>query len=305
MRIRNLDTFYWIATLQSFRAAADKLNLTQPAVSARIQMLEQDLGAPVFIRQNRNAELTPDGRRLLPFAQKQLALEQDILSAFSGQTGIKQTIRLGASETIVASWLPDYLSCLGQTRPGLSFDLMVDSTDSMRNALVARELDLAFLMGPVAEVSVTNRDLCAFGMVFAAAPEVATRHAHWSLADIAAETVLTFAADTKPSRQIRELLAKHSTTLPAMTTSSSLGALVRLASSGFGICAVPEKVIGPELDSGSLELLKTDAVLPPIAFTASYVSGSPASRLMEDLTKDAVAFLHENPLSTQAGHSDE
>ncbi|WP_298842991.1 LysR family transcriptional regulator [uncultured Roseobacter sp.] len=298
MRIRNLDTFYWIATLRSFRAAADKLNLTQPAVSARIQMLEQDLGAPVFLRQNRNAELTPVGRRLLPFAEKYLALEQDVLSAFSGQTSIKQTIRLGASETIVASWLPDFLSVLGQTRPGLSFDLMVDSTDSMRNALVARELDLAFLMGPVAEVSVTNKDLCTFRMVFAAAPDVATRSDHWSLEQIAAQTVLTFAHNTKPSRQIRQMLTSHNNSLPAMTTSSSLGALIRLARSGFGICAVPETVIGPELASGELVVLKTDTVLPPIAFTASYVSGSPVSGLMAELTVDAVEFLRENPLET-------
>ena len=66
---------------------------------------------------------------------------------------------------------------------------------------------------------------------------------------------------------------------------------------------MPEQVIGPELDSGNLELLKTDAVLPPIAFTASYVSGSPASRLMEDLTKEAVAFLNGNPLNAQVAQS--
>ena len=64
MRIRNLDTFYWIASLGSFRAASEKLFLTQPAITARIQVLEQDLGTEVFVKNIKRTELTPAGRRL-------------------------------------------------------------------------------------------------------------------------------------------------------------------------------------------------------------------------------------------------
>ena len=83
MKIRNLDTFYWIASLGSFRAASKQLNLTQPAISARINVLEQDLGAPVFVRELRNAELTAVGRKLFPYAKRMMQLEQDVLTAFS------------------------------------------------------------------------------------------------------------------------------------------------------------------------------------------------------------------------------
>lgn len=293
MRIRNLDTFYWIATLRSFRAAALKLNLSQPAVSARIQMLEQDLGTTVFLRGVRNAVLTPSGRRLLPMARRYMALEQDILEAFSGQTNVKQSIRLGASETIVATWLPDFLSQLSDTRQGLSFDLMVDSTDSLRNALVSREIDLAFLMGPVAEASITNRDLCSFDMIFAATPALAAKPRKWSVEELAAQPVLTFANNTKPSRLLRELLAPHARPTLDMSTSSSLGALIRLAVAGFGICAIPAAVIREELADGRLVVLPTDVDLPPIAFTASHVTGSPVSDLMAGVTREANAFLED------------
>ena len=291
MRIRNLDTFYWIATLKSFRAAADHLNLTQPAISARIQQLEQDLGAPLFAREARNAQLTDMGRRLFPYAERHMALEQDVLAAFTDTTTIPQTIRLGASETIASTWLPDFLNQLGAKLPSLSFDLMVDSTDNLRNGLVARDLDLAFLMGPVAEVSITNRALCEFEMAFAAAPALARKHARWRIADVAAETVLTFALNTKPSRQIKEMLQPHGTGPLAMTTSSSLGALIRLALSGYGICAVPRAVISHELAQGQLAILDTDFSLPPISFTASFVSGSPTSGLMKTIAQDACGFL--------------
>ncbi len=291
MKVRNLDTFYWIASLGSFRAAADKLNLTQPAISARIQMLEQDLGAEVFVREMRNAELTAHGRELFAYAERLVQLEQDILSAFTDTTRIEQTIRVGASETIVSTWLPEFIGELSRSRCSLSFDLRVDSTDNLRNALVAREIDLAFLMGPVAEVSVTNCDICAYEMILASLPDRARQHDVWRLQDIVEHPVLTFATNTKPSRQVRELLAPLAKAHPNMTTSTSLGAVIQLAKSGMGLCAVPRAVIAGDLAGGALVELKTDFALPPIAFTASYVSASPVSGIMNRICQDVREFL--------------
>jgi DNA-binding transcriptional LysR family regulator len=291
MKVRNLDTFYWIASLGSFRAAADKLNLTQPAISARIQVLEQDLGAEVFVREIRNAELTSDGRRLFVFAEQFMSLNQDVLAAFSDTASIEQTIRVGSSETIVSTWLPEFMGYLNQLHNRLSFDLRVDSTDNLRNALVAREIDLAFLMGPIAEVSITNHKLCAYEMVFAAPKELAQLHDTWSPSDIASQTILTFANNTKPSRQIRELLTPHAIGSLDMTTSTSLGALIRLAKSGMGVCAIPKAVIETEITSGELVELNTEMEKPTISFTASHVSAGPESRLMASLSNSVIEFL--------------
>jgi DNA-binding transcriptional LysR family regulator len=264
MKVRNLDTFYWIASLGSFRAAADKLNLTQPAISARIQVLEQDLGSELFVREVRNAELTSDGRRLFVFAERLMNLNQDVLTAFSDTSNIEQTIRVGSSETIVSTWLPDFMGYLNQSYKRISFDLRVDSTYNLRNALVAREIDLAFLMGPIAEVSITNHELCTYQMIFAAPRELAELHDTWVPSAIADQSILTFANNTKPSRQIRELLAPHTKNTFDMTTSTSLGALIRLAKAGMGVCALPKAVIKNEIASGELVELKTEIKMPTI-----------------------------------------
>jgi DNA-binding transcriptional LysR family regulator len=291
MRIRNLDTFYWIASLGGFHAASRRLNLTQPAISARIQVLEQDLGAPVFQRDVRNAELTPEGRRLFPFAERLVKLDQDVISAFSDTSPIGQTIRLGSSETVASSWLPDFLGVLGSARRGWTFELTVDATDSLRNALVARELDLAFLMGPVAEVSITNHDLCGYEMTFAAHPDIACEHVDWPIEAIADKPILTFANNTKPGRQIREMLAPHAVGAVNIMTSTSLGALLGLAKSGLGICAVPRSVLAGDIASGALQELRTPVQLPVIAFTASHVSATPASAVMAEIAAKAQAYL--------------
>ncbi|MCY3824820.1 MAG: LysR family transcriptional regulator [Nitrospinae bacterium] len=296
MKIRYLDTFYWVASLGSFRAAADKLNLTQPAVSARIQVLEQDLGAEVFVRDVNKTKLTPDGRKLMGFTECLMRLEQDVLSAFLDTTDAKQTIRLGASETIIATWLPDFIVRLRQSHAKLSFDLQVDSTDNLRDALVSREIDLAFLMGPVAAATVVNHDICTYEMIFAARPDLAALKDEWKLADIAGQPVLTFAANTKPSKQLRELLAPYSNGSPNMTTSTSMGVIIRLAKSGMGICAVPRAVIETELQTGELTVLETDVRLPAISFTASYVSGCPGSDLLASISEDAVEYLRSKKI---------
>ncbi|MFK8034432.1 MAG: LysR family transcriptional regulator [Hyphomicrobiales bacterium] len=292
MKIRNLDTFYWVTTLKSYRGAAKKLHLTQPAITARINVLEQDLGCEVFVRDTRNAELTTHGRKLFPYAQKLIELDLAVIDAFSSVTTVEQTIRLGSSETIVGTWLPDFLAHFSNGRPTLSFDLTVDATNNLRDSLVAREIDLAFLMGPVAEASIDNVDLCSFEIVFAATADVAKKYKIWTVSDLAKETILTFSNNTRPYRQIKEMLAPYAAGEAKITSSSSLGALTRLAQSGHGICAVPRASIDREVESSRLQILPTDFDLPAISFTASYGAASPQRALANEIAASAVGFLH-------------
>lgn len=291
MKIRNLDTFYWLAQLGSFRAAAEHLHLTQPAITARIQVLEQDLGTKVLLRDTRNADLTAAGRKLLPFAEKMMELDQSVISVFSNTTTVEQTVRLGSSETIVGSWLPDFLTHYAQLRPNISFDLTVDSTDKLRNSLVSREIDLAFLMGPIAEASIENTELCGYEMVFSATPDIAARRKIWTVKDIAQESILTFSGTTRPYRQIKELLAPHVPGELKITSSASLGAIVRLALSRYGICALPKAIISSEVARGVLTELNTNFDLPPIAFTSSHVSVSATSGLVKEISTSAASFI--------------
>ena len=292
MKIRNLDTFYWVATLRSFRAAAEHLHLTQPAITARIQVLEQDLGAEVFLRDTKRADLTPSGRRLMPYAEQLMKLDQSVIDAFSNSVTVEQNIRLGSSETIVASWLPDFMAHYSKSRPSLNFDLTVDSTNRLRDALVAREIDLAFLMGPVAEASIENIELCSYEMVFAAAPEIQSQNKIWSIKDIAQHSILTFSSNTRPYRQLKELLSPHATGEVKITSSASLGAISRLAQSSYGICALPKAIMQPDLVSGSLVELSVDFELEPISFTASYASQAASGSLAADIAESAAGFLH-------------
>src|SRR5258708_3518257 len=87
--LRNLETFVWVAQLRGFRAAAAKLNTTQPAVSARIAALEDELGARLFDRARRGAALTVKGEKLLGYPERMLQLRADMLQAVPDPTEVR------------------------------------------------------------------------------------------------------------------------------------------------------------------------------------------------------------------------
>ena len=70
MNFKRLETFIWVATLGSFRKAAERQNTTQPAISNRIAALEEELGVQLFERDSGRTMLTTRGQELLPYAEK-------------------------------------------------------------------------------------------------------------------------------------------------------------------------------------------------------------------------------------------
>ena len=65
MNLKFLETFIWVAKLRSFSLAAEKLHSTQAAISSRISVLEQELGAKLFKREPKGVTLTREGERVL------------------------------------------------------------------------------------------------------------------------------------------------------------------------------------------------------------------------------------------------
>ena len=104
--LRNLETFVWVARLGGFRLAAEKLNTTQPAISARVATLEQEFGVRLFERKQRRAALTAKGLELLGYAEQMLQLRTDMVrsvgaaaSLIASSRAMGTTCTLGSSST--------------------------------------------------------------------------------------------------------------------------------------------------------------------------------------------------------------
>ena len=103
---RTIETFLWVATLRSFRGAAEKLNTTQPAVSMRIAQLEDLLGVRLLERDRRVVAPTPKGQALVGYAERLMQLRAEMIEAVGDRSTMRGIVRLGCSETIVHTWLP-------------------------------------------------------------------------------------------------------------------------------------------------------------------------------------------------------
>jgi LysR family carnitine catabolism transcriptional activator len=103
-----LVAFVEVAAARNFTAAARKLNLSQPALTRTIHLLEADIGARLFDRDPRNVELTPAGREVLPLAKRLLrdieVAADDISSFVKGARGV---VRIAAIPSLAAALLPN------------------------------------------------------------------------------------------------------------------------------------------------------------------------------------------------------
>jgi DNA-binding transcriptional LysR family regulator len=106
MTLKQLEAFYLAATLGSFALAAQRAHVTQSSLSKRIAELEAWVGAELFDRSGKRAQLTEAGQRLLPVAARMLELKEGIRDALNSSPTLTGTCRFGISELGALTWLP-------------------------------------------------------------------------------------------------------------------------------------------------------------------------------------------------------
>lgn len=281
-----LETFVWVTALGSFNGAARKLNTTQPAISQRIAQLEEEFGVRLLSRENRTVTPTPPGRELLAYAEKLIALRTAMLASVRNRAAIRGIVRVGVAETIVHTWLPRFITEVKQTYPGLSLEIEVDISPSLRARLLAQEIDLAFLLGPISAAGVRNLPLSEYAVAFVASPTLGVPNPA-TLHDLAAFPVITFPRKTQPYELIRSLFNRPDLPPVNLNTSASLATVVRLALEGIGLAVMPLDIVRQELADGRLELIKTDVSVPDLSFSASWLA-SPDPLAVELVAEIAV-----------------
>ncbi len=293
--LKSLETFYWVATLRSFRAAAAKLNTTQPAVSQRIQQLEQKVGAQLLERDNRSVSVTAKGRQMLEHVERLMRVHAQLTFEMVEKRVLRGVLRLGVAESIVQTWLPQFIENLDALYPNLQLEIDVDISPKLRDRLVAHELDLAFLLGPISLPMVRSLPLSSFPLVFLASPELNLPSTDVSLAELARHPIITFARQTAPHIALRELIEKHDLGPIRVHASASLAPVISMAMKGMGIALMPRAIVSDQLRTGQLVEISTSVTLPDLHFNASWPT-SPNNDLVETIAAVAVR------IAAEAGH---
>lgn len=262
-----------------FRKAAERLHLSQPAVSTRISNLEQDLRVPLFERGPGELVLTKHGTLLLSYAEQMLYVEEEIKQRVANPAETEGLFRIGASETIAQAWLPDFLKAFSEQYPRVNVDLTVDISLNLRMELLERKLDLAFLMGPVSEFSVENVTLPPFDL-------------HWyrgstnPQTDLSKIPVISYSSQTRPYRELLSELSRRIGPKHRVYSSASLSASLKMIASGIAVGPYPRALANDLLKAGHIVEFDPGFLPAPLSFTASHLS-EPRSYLAEESAKMA------------------
>lgn len=148
MDIEQLTYFQCVAQTRNFTQAAQRLHLSQPALSRSIQRLEEELGQPLFERKPRSVELTDAGILFQKRSEQILSIVDDTKAEINddGQSG---RIRLGAIPTVAPFFLPDLLRQFSDEYPKSTLIVQEDTTDNLLRRCKQGELDLAILAMPI------------------------------------------------------------------------------------------------------------------------------------------------------------
>ncbi len=287
MNLKNLEAFYWVVTLNSFNKAAMKLQTTQPAISQKITAIENDLGFKVLDRSSRQIKATEKGQTLFKYAEKFIRLENELTAELTENQQFTGVIRLGVSETIVHTWLVEYMQQVQQEFPRVSVEIVVNLTPDLQEGVRTGDLDMAFLLGPTLPFECIERSLCDFELSFLAAPTFRGGIGQMSLKTIMSHTILTYPKITYPYKELKARMKEQGIDEPLSITSYSLTTLLRLAEQGLGIAVVPKLTAIEEIMQGRLEVLNTPIQLKSFHFTAVYTQGN-YTALKEKLTDLAV-----------------
>jgi NitT/TauT family transport system substrate-binding protein len=207
MEVYQIRVFLEVARHLSFTEASDVLNLTQPAVSAKIKSLEIEIGTPLFHRLGRKIQLTDVGKFLLENGSKLIDIENDLLQEIEhikkGKSGI---LKIGCTSEIANGWLPAKLFSYRQKYPHLQSQCHVfDSVELLYRSLTNNEIDVGFTdinFSDVAEISAIAIASIRYSLFVSASHPLASKK--WlSLTDLKQHYWVLMNAES-PSRKVLE-----------------------------------------------------------------------------------------------------
>lgn len=142
-----LRSFLAVVSGLSFTKAAERLGISQPAVSQHVRRLEEACGRMLLRRDTRTVALTDNGEAMAGFARTILAAHDEAVAYFTG-SAMAGRLRFGAADELALSELPTILREFRQLYPRINLELTVTQSGILQRRLDANRLDLIFVNQP-------------------------------------------------------------------------------------------------------------------------------------------------------------
>jgi len=294
MNLRFVEAFYWVVSLKSVSRAAEKLFITQSAMSSRIAALEAELGVLLLDRRDKQFRLTVAGMRFFNHAQRLLALQREIKGEMGAGAGQQRAVslRIGVIESVLHSWLIEWVQHMRSGNPDFELELTVETTPVLVDQAKRGALDLAICALPTVGEGLRSRALPPMEMVFVGHAQL-HRKRNYALADLAQLDLLTFQRGSQPHVGLLDVFREAGLAVKRVHAISSISAMVQLVEGGFGVATLPLAAVQRLAERLPLKPLKCEAHLPPLPVHVSYREDptSAVARGVVDAVVDYVTAL--------------
>ncbi|MCM3746103.1 LysR family transcriptional regulator [Paenibacillus pasadenensis] len=256
--------FYWIARSGSLTRAAERLHITQPAVSHSLKQLEQSLGGPLFVRNARGVSLTAEGEVLLRHVEEAFRFLEKGEKQVGDMNGLSAgEIRIGAGDTLCRHFLLGHLERFRRLYPAVGIRVMNRTTPETAALLKEGLIDLGLISLPHADSALELRpgpllhDCLVAGEAFR---HLAKRPL--PLQELGSYPLLMLESGST-RRHLDQYAVDNGALLQPELELGSLDLLSQFAQRGFGIAFQVREYISDELTSGALTELPLDPPVPP------------------------------------------
>lgn len=256
--VRHLRLVSAIADAGTVTRAADRLHLTQSAVSHQLLELEDRLGAPMFLRTGRRMVLAPAGRRLLDTAERVL-LELGLAEDEVRRIGVEgaAVLRLCAQCNTGYHWLPPLLKRFHRDYPNVDVQVLAEHTPRPVQALYDGALDVALLTDADADARLSIRPLFEDEYVILVARSHRLAGRRWiDPAELAPEHLILYSPTRERGFTARRILEPARVVPARMSYLQLTEAIVEMVKAGLGVTALPRWSVEPAIRSGSVVALR-------------------------------------------------
>lgn len=260
MEIRNLRSFKTIVEEGSFIKAAEKLHYTQSTISAHIQQLEEELQVKLFEKIGRKMQLSPFGKKLLPYTEELLNIAEKIETLGRDENTIKGELKIAVGDSLVSYVLQDILTMFKEQAPKVKLSVITVDIVIMREMLEKGEIDLGLLYKDSYKgSSLIDVTFSKFPLTLVASNDNHILSTDFSLENQDLDISLVINEYHCPYRKIFvEYLERKKITLNSVLEIWSIEGIKRSVKNNLGITYLPRFVVEEELNSEELTELSAE-----------------------------------------------
>jgi DNA-binding transcriptional LysR family regulator len=272
-----LKVFRTVARQLNFRRAAEELRLTQPAITAQIKALEEELGTSLFDRAGGHVSLTTQGTILLEYADRLHLLAGEALQALAAASGkTAGPLAIGASQTIGQYLLPNLLAGFLLLHPNITISTIGGNTEEVLAQLIAHHVDIALIEGPTMRSDVKTEPFLEDHMVLVVPAGHAWADATVSLSELQSAPLLTREQGSGSRRVVESALEEagvKTKTLEYRLTFDSTEGLLSAVEAGLGVAFVSRWAVRNQLTLGTLRIAHVRSLKLSRMLSVAYLSG--------------------------------